>query len=189
MKLTATGNQTVGPYFHIGLSRMLIPVVAGPDVEGKRITIHGRILDADQKPISDALIETWQANAFGKYAHPEDIQDKPLQKGFLGFGRVATDDSGAFSLTTIKPGRVPGPGGVLQAPHVQVSVFMRGLLRHLVTRIYFPDEPGNAEDPVLQLVEPDRRATMIAKNVLGSEDVLEWNVNIAGENETVFFDF
>jgi protocatechuate 3,4-dioxygenase alpha subunit len=189
MKLTATGNQTIGPYFHMALSRMLIPVVAGPDMEGQRITIQGRVLDADRKPVTDALIETWQANAFGKYTHPEDIQDKPLQRGFLGFGRVATDDSGAFSLTTIKPGRVPGPGGILQAPHVEVSVFMRGLLRHLVTRIYFPDEPGNAEDPVLRLVEPDRRATMIAKNVPGREGVLEWNVIAAGEDETVFFDY
>jgi protocatechuate 3,4-dioxygenase alpha subunit len=188
MKLTPTGSQTVGPYFHIGLTRMLVPVVAGPDVEGSRITIKGRIFDADQKIVPDALLETWQANAAGKYAHPEDTQDKPLQEGFLGFGRVATDDAGAFSLTTIKPGCVPGPGGVLQAPHIEVAVSMRGLLRHLVTRIYFPDEPFNEEDPVLQLVEPDRRATLIAKSVSDQVDALEWNVHCAGENETVFFD-
>jgi protocatechuate 3,4-dioxygenase alpha subunit len=189
MKLTATGNQTVGPFFHIGLTRMLVPVVAGPGVEGKRIAIRGHVLDADQKPIPDALIETWQANAFGKYAHPEDIQDKPLQEGFRGFGRVATDDEGTFSLTTIKPGRVPGPGGVLQAPHLDVSIFMRGLLPHLVTRIYFPDESSNAEDPILRLIEPDRRATLIARSIPGREGALEWNVICAGENETVFFDY
>ncbi len=188
MKLTATGSQTVGPYFHIGLNRMLIPNAAG-DAEGQRITIRGRVLDADQKPIADALIETWQANAFGRYAHPEDTQQKPLQKGFVGFGRVATDDDGAFSLTTIKPGRVPGPSGVLQAPHLEVSVFMRGLLRQLVTRIYFPDEAANAEDPVLRLVETNRRGTLVARHVPDSEGVLEWNVHMGGEDETVFFDF
>jgi protocatechuate 3,4-dioxygenase alpha subunit len=189
MKLTATGSQTVGPFFHIGLTRMLIPVVAGPEVEGQHVTIQGRVLDADRKPIPDALIETWQANSHGKYAHPEDVQDKPLQKGFLGFGRVATNDQGFYSLTTIKPGRVPGPGGVLQASHLEVSVFMRGLLRNIVTRMYFPDEPGNAEDAVLGLVEPARRATLIAGKVAGREGVLEWDVICAGENETVFFDF
>lgn len=189
MKLTQTGSQTVGPYFHIGLSRMLIPVIAGPEVEGAKITIKGRVVDADQKPIFDALLETWQANASGKYAHPEDTQDKPLQKGFLGFGRMATDDDGAFSLTTIKPGRVPGPGGTLQAPHIEVAISMRGLLRHLVTRIYFPDEPANEEDFVLQSVDPDRRSTLIATPMPESASTLEWNVHCAGENETVFFDF
>jgi protocatechuate 3,4-dioxygenase alpha subunit len=189
MKLVATGNQTVGPFFHIGLTQMLIPSVAGPEVEGARVTIRGRVLDADQQPIPDALVETWQANAHGKYAHPEDTQEKPLQKGFVGLGRVATDDEGTFSLTTIKPGRVPGPGGVLQAPHLNVAVLMRGLLRHLVTRLYFPDEPNNEEDPILRLVEPGRRATLIAKSTPGRPGNLEWTVVTGGENETVFFDY
>jgi protocatechuate 3,4-dioxygenase alpha subunit len=189
MKLTATGQQTVGPYFHMGLCRMLIPVVAGNMVEGTRVTIEGRILDADSKPIPDALIETWQANAFGKYAHPEDTQEKPLQEDFVGFGRVATDDAGFFSLSTIEPGRVPGPAGVTQAPHLVVSIFMRGLLRPLLTRMYFPHEPCNTEDPVLNSVDPARRATLIANSISGKEGVLEWTVICAGENETVFFDF
>ena len=189
MKLIATGNQPVGPFFHIILDRMLIPEVAGSDAGPQGITIRGRVLDADQKSIPDAMIETWQANSHGKYAHPADTQDKPLLKGFLGFGRVVTDDSGSFSLTTIKPGRVPGlGGGVLQAPHMNVSVFMPGLLQRAVTRIYFPNEPANADDPVLRLVESDRRATLIAKSVSGSGGVLEWNVVLGGENETVFFD-
>lgn len=179
----------MGPYFHIGLSGMLIPVVAGPAIEGSRITIRGRILDADQTPIPDALLETWQANAAGRYAHPEDSQGKPLQTGFLGFGRMATDDDGAFSLTTIKPGRVPGPGGLLQAPHIAVSIFIRGILRQLVTRIYFPDEPSNEDDPVLRLVPPERRATLVANKISGSPGTLEWNVCCRGEQETVFFDF
>ncbi len=188
MKLIATGNQPVGPFFHIILDRMLIPDVAGPGAGPEGITIRGRVLDADHKPIPDAMIETWQANAHGKYAHPADTQDNPLRKGFLGFGRVVTDASGAFSLTTIKPGRVPGLGGVLQAPHINVSVFMPGLLQRAVTRIYFPDEPANAEDPVLRLMESDRRATLVAKSVSGDGAVLEWNVILGGEEETVFFD-
>jgi len=186
MKLIATGNQPVGPFFHIILDRMLIPDVAGPGLD--RITIRGRVLNADHAPVPDAMIETWQANAHGKYAHPTDIQDKPLQEGFLGFGRVVTDDNGAFSFTTIKPGRVPGPGGVAQAPHINVSVFMPGLLQRAVTRIYFPDEPANAGDPVLRLVEDARRATLVAKSISGEASVLEWNVILGGEDETVFFD-
>src|SRR5437016_6033314 len=122
MKLIATANQPVGPFFHIILDRMLIPDVVGPEAGSDAITIRGRALNADHSPIHDAMIETWQANVHGKYSHPADTQDKPLQDGFVGFGRVATDANGAFSLKTIKPGRVPWLGGVLQAPHINVSV-------------------------------------------------------------------
>jgi protocatechuate 3,4-dioxygenase, alpha subunit len=189
MTLPATPSQTVGPYFSIGLTKLITTNLAGPGVVGQKITIRGRVLDADGKPIDDAVIETWQANSYGKYAHPEDTQDKPLEGGFHGFGRASTDDNGAFSLTTIKPGPVPGPHGTLQAPHIVAAISMRGLLKHLVSRIYFPDEPGNAEDVILNLVEPSRRTTLIAKNLLGQEGVLEWNVVCAGESETVFFDY
>lgn len=189
MALRATPSQTVGPFFHIGLTKLHVPDLAGRDVEGRRITIQGRVLDADGRPVSDAVIEIWQANAYGKYDHPEDTEDKPLQRGFKGFGRVTTKDDGTFCLTTIKPGRVPGPGGILQAPHIAVLVFMRGLLKHHTTRIYFPNEPSNAKDPILQLVEPERRSTLVATNVPGHEGVLEWNVICAGENETVFFEY
>ena len=189
MKLTPTGNQTVGPFFHMGLCRSLIPVVAGSTVQGEHIAIQGRILDANREPIPDALIETWQANAFGKYAHPADTQEKPLQADFLGFGRVQTDCEGVFTLSTIKPGRVPGPQGDWQAPHLEVSIFMRGLLRHLLTRMYFPHEASNAEDPVLNSVDPARRGTMIAHAVSSEPGRLEWAVVCAGEDETVFFDF
>jgi protocatechuate 3,4-dioxygenase alpha subunit len=144
------------------------------------------VLDGDGKPVNDALIEIWQANAQGKYAHPEDRQDKPLQSGFSGFGRLATDAEGSFRFTTIKPGRVPGPGGVLQAPHLLAAVFMRGLLKHLVTRVYFPDEPANDSDPVLKLVPAERRATLVASR--RSDAQLEWNVVLQGERETAFFD-
>ncbi len=187
MSLYATGNQTVGPYLHIGLTWLNTSTIAGKGVAGERVTVHGRLLDGDGKPVSDGLIEIWQANSHGKYPHPEDRQKKPLEKGFRGFGRVPTDTKGGFRFTTIKPGRVFGPGGKLQAPHLVVSVFMRGLLKHLATRMYFPDEPGNVEDPVLKLVPAARRATLIARRK--AKRVLEWNILLQGKGETVFFDF
>jgi len=162
--------------------------LAGPGVSGERITIEGRVLDGDRKPVSDAMIEIWQANSHGKYAHPEDDQKKPLEPAFQGFGRIPVDENGKFSFTTIKPGAVPGPNGNPQAPHIAVSVFMRGLLRRLVTRIYFPDEPANAGEFVLNLVEPERRATLIAKKSVNQIGTLEWNVILQGPDETVFFD-
>jgi protocatechuate 3,4-dioxygenase alpha subunit len=188
MGLDETASATVGPYFHIGLSSLIVSDLTGPDLEGERVTIEGRVLDGDGKPVPDALIEIWQANAHGRYAHPGDEQDASRSPGFSGFGRVATDEGGAFRLITIKPGPVPGPGGTTQAPHLAVLVFMRGLLRHLVTRIYFPDEPANADDPVLTLVPPDRRPTLIARS-LGTPGLLEWNVILQGADETVFFDY
>jgi protocatechuate 3,4-dioxygenase, alpha subunit len=188
VSLQATTSQTVGPYFSIGLTRLKKVDLAGPGVSGERITIEGRVLDGDRKPVPDAVIEIWQANSHGKYAHPEDDQKKPLEPGFQGFGRIPVDENGKFSFTTIKPGAVPGPNGNPQAPHIAVSVFMRGLLRRLVTRIYFPDEPANAGEFVLNLVEPERRATLIAKKSANQTGRLEWNVILQGPDETIFFD-
>lgn len=189
MSLQPTASQTVGPYFHLGLTKLNCNNLAGPEITGERVTIQGRVLDGDGKPVNDAMIEVWQADAQGKYAHPEDTQDRPLEPGFKGFGRVPTDDNGAFRFTTIKPGRVPGPGGSSQAPHLVVGIFMRGLLKHLVTRIYFPNEPSNAEDSILKLVSPERRSTLIAKKISAGEGMLEWNVMLQGQEETVFFDY
>jgi protocatechuate 3,4-dioxygenase, alpha subunit len=123
-----------------------------------------------------------------KAAHPEDQQDKPVEPGFSGYGRIPTDDEGKFRFTTIKPGQVPDLDGKLQAPHIVVSVFARGLLRRLVTRIYFPDELANATDFVLNLVEALRRETLIAKKIAGASGTLKWDVVLQGPNETVFFD-
>jgi len=134
------------------------------------------------------MLELWQANAHGKYAHPEDTQAKSLEPGFLGYGRVATAEDGIFRFTTIKPGRVPGPDGKLQAPHIVVSVFMRGLLRRLITRIYFPDDATNSEDFALNLVESNRRGTLVARKSTKRDGLLEWNVVLQGPEETVFFD-
>ena len=188
MTLRATTSQTVGPFFSIGLERLNRAELAGPGVAGERVTIEGRLLDADGVGVPDAIIELWQANSYGKYAHPEDPQDKPMETGFQGYGRIPTDEDGKFRFTTIKPGPVPGPDSKLQAPHIAVSVFMRGLLRRLVTRIYFPDEPGNAGDFALSLVEAERRGTLIARKAPGVDGLLKWDVIVQGAGETVFFD-
>ena|SRR5690348_18277254 len=188
MSLHATTSQTVGPFFSIGFTWLYRENLAGPGVSGEHVEITGRILDGDGEPVPDGIIETWQANSHGKYAHPDDKQKKPVEPGFSGYGRVPTNDEGRFHFSSIKPGRVPGPFGKLQAPHLAVSVFTRGLLRRLVTRLYFPDEPSNAEDFALNLVEAGRRGTLIAKRIEGHPGALEWNVVLQGAGETVFFD-
>ncbi|MFL6580203.1 MAG: protocatechuate 3,4-dioxygenase subunit alpha [Burkholderiales bacterium] len=186
MHLTATASQTVGPYFRIGLEPLYIDDLAPSAQAPRKMLIRGRVLDGDGQPVNDAILEIWQANEHGRYAHPDDTQNKPLTPGFTGFGRVPVDDNGAFRFSTIKPGSVVGPRGMPQAPHLLVAIFMRGLLIHLLTRMYFPGDSGNQHDPVLQLVPPDRRATLVANK---SADVLEWNVVLQGEGETVFFDY
>ncbi len=188
MSLQATTSQTVGPFFKIGLDWLNRDNLVGEGVSGERVTIQGRIFDGDGVPVPDALLEIWQANAHGKYDHTEDTQDKPLEPGFKGYGRVPVTAQGVFRFTTIKPGPVPGPNGKEQAPHLVLSVFMRGVLRRLVTRIYFPDEPRNAADFILNLLEPSRRSTLIAKKTAGAPGTLEWNVVLQGPDETVFFD-
>jgi len=194
MSLRSTTWQTVGPFFSIGLSWLYNNDIAGPEASGDRVTVEGQLLDGDGQPVPDGVLEIWQANSCGKYAHPHDTQGKPLDPGFKGFGRIPTDDEGRFRFTTIKPGRVPGPdhSGTrkrLQAPHLVISVFTRGLLRRLITRMYFPDEPSNSEDFVLNLVDATRRHTLIASKIDGRAGALEWNVILQGANETIFFDF
>jgi protocatechuate 3,4-dioxygenase, alpha subunit len=162
--------------------------MACPEVSGQRVVLEGRVLDGDGAPVPDAVIEIWQANAHGKYDHPDDQQAKAIEPGFKGYGRVATDDQGHFCFRTIKPGLVPGPGGTVQAPHLAVSVFMRGLLKRLVTRVYFPGDRAQDQDPILRLVNPERRATLIAREASGSHTALHWDIILQGEQETVFFD-
>ena len=187
MSLLLTAAQTVGPFVSIGFEKASVPDVAPVGVAGERVVITGKIVDGDGLPVTDAVIETWQANSYGKYAHPDDAQEKLLEGNFKGFGRVLTDAQGGFRLTTIKPGKVAGPAGKQQAPHITVVIFMRGLLKQLMTRIYFPDEAANAADPVLNLVPAPRRATLIATR--SAEGTLQWNVYLQGTNETVFFDY
>src|SRR5215467_3308987 len=184
MSLQATTSQTVGPYFKIGMQWHYRQSLVPEHVAGERVTIQGRVLDGDGLPVPDALLEIWQANSHGKYAHSEDTQSKPVEQQFSGYGRVPTDKDGAFRFTTIKPGPVPGPGHKEQAPHLLVSVFMLGLLTRLITRIYFPNDVRNVDDHVLNLVNPERRSTLIAQPVNGRAGVLEWNVALQGEHET-----
>jgi len=186
--MTATPSQTVGPFFHIGCTKLMVSNLAGPNVSGTRITVEGRVLDGDGNPVPDAMIEIWQANASGKYAHTEDTQDKPLDPEFKGYGRVATDQNGHFRFVTIKPGPVPGPNNSLQAPHLVISIFMRGLLKRLVSRLYFPGDSANANDPVLNSVDLSRQKTLMPRKVKESDEVFLWDVILQGENETVFFD-
>lgn len=187
MSLHATTSQTVGPYFSIGLTRLRKADLVGSGVSGEKIAISGHVIDGEGRPVPDAMLEIWQANSHGKYAHPEDTQDKPLEPTFQGYGRMGVDENGRFAFTTVKPGAVPGPEGKMQAPHIAVSVFARGLLLRLVTRIYFPEEAANADDYILNLVEPERRGTLIARKT-DAAGALEWNVILQGAEETVFFD-
>jgi protocatechuate 3,4-dioxygenase alpha subunit len=187
MSLRTTASQTVGPYLHIGLDWLVTDNLAGPDATRDPVTIEGTITDADGTPIDDALVEIWQANANGRYDHPADTRSVPLEPGFKGFGRVPTNAAGGFRFTTIKPGAVPAPDGGLQAPHINVTIFMRGMLKQLKTRIYFPGEPANASDPALARVPAARRDTLIA--TMRGDRSLEWNVVLQGTGETVFFDY
>jgi protocatechuate 3,4-dioxygenase alpha subunit len=186
MKLLPTASQTVGPYLHIGLAWLTIDRLVSPDCPGEHLKIEGRVLDGDGRPVTDALVEVWQADAHGRYAHPEDMRGVPLTPGFRGFGRVPTDGDGRYRFFTIKPGPVADPQGGVQAPHLLVSVFMRGLLKRLVTRVYFPDEPRNADDRVLRLVPAERRGTLVARQM--ASDELAWDIILQGTGETVFFD-
>ena len=187
MTLEPTPSQTVGPYHHFALpypggERLVL--LDDPDA----VRIIGDIVDGEGQPVSDALVEIWQANRAGRYTHPEDKREElPLQEGFTGFGRCATDVDGRYEFLTVKPGPVPGPNGRPQAPHIDVAIFARGLLRQLVTRIYFPDEEeANAADPVLSSIEdPNLRSTLIARQLDGA---LGFDIYLQGEKQTVFFD-
>jgi protocatechuate 3,4-dioxygenase, alpha subunit len=187
-KLIPTPSQTVGPFFHIGLARPDWADLTVENPAGERIVIEGRITDGDGMPVPDAMLEIWQANAAGRYAHPDDHQDdKPLDPNFRGFGRVATDAEGRFRITTIRPGPVPGRGNALQAPHINLALFARGLLIHLHTRLYFPDEPANASDPLLLSIDDEAaRRTLIATAT--GNDAYRFDIVLQGEGETVFLD-
>lgn len=188
MSLRATASQTVGPFFRLGLEPMFAPVVAGPEIPGEHVTIRGRVLDGDGAPVPDAVIETWQADAEGRYPDPSGPRSAAATHGFQGYGRTPTDEQGRFTLSTIKPGRAPGPDGSPQAPHLVVLIFMRGLLRHLLTRMYFPDDTSNEDDVILRLAPAERRATLIARAASDEDGVLLWDIHLQGEDETVFFE-
>jgi protocatechuate 3,4-dioxygenase alpha subunit len=185
--LPPTPSQTIGPFLHIGLEW-----ADGPDVvpEGTpgAITLAGRVFDGAGQPITDAMVETWQADPAGRFAHPDDPRGAadPSVPGFRGLGRCTTDGEGRYVIRTLKPGPLPTPDGGTEAPHVNVTVFARGLLTHLVTRLYFPDEAeANAADPVLTSIgDPAVRDTLIAE---AAEGGYRFDIHLQGEKETAFF--
>ena len=202
--LKESASQTAGPYVHIGLAphaagfdifeKNFSNVMAGPQTRGERIRIEGRVIDGSGTPVRDVLIEAWQANAAGKYNHPADRQDKPLDESFRGWGRACSDfQTGVWSFETIKPGPVEGRGGRAMAPHVNLWIVARGINIGLNTRMYFSDEKdANARDPVLNLIEWEvRRQTLIGERDPALRDgvaVYRFDIHLQGAQETVFFD-
>ena len=176
-----TPSQTAGPYLSIGLLRapMLAELVpAGPL---GAIRVHGSVFDGAGEPVTDALVELWQADPAGRYP-----AGSAGAGGFSGFGRSGTAAGGRFDFLTVKPGRVAGPGGTLQAPHLSVGIFARGLLRRLATRLYFPDEEAaNAEDPILSGLAPAARATLVAQPV--GDGSVRLDIRLQGSGQTTFF--
>jgi len=180
-----TPSQTVGPYFAIGLPWPEGPYAVSAGTPGA-IRISGFVYDGDGQTVPDNMIETWQADPEGRFADLYGYGGPARLDGFRGFARCGYEDGdGSYEIITVKPGRVPGPGDVLQAPHIDVSVFARGLLHRCVTRIYFADEPdANAADPVLRAVPADRRETLLAQP---ADDGYRFDIRLQGPDETVFF--
>ena len=195
--LKETASQTAGPYVHIGLApgaagfhifdQEVGHDIAGPNAAGDRITIKGRVIDGTGAPVKDVLLETWQANAAGVYAHAEDTRHAQVEDGFRGWGRVITNfETGEFTFDTIKPGSVPGRNGATQAPHISIWIVARGINVGLNTRMYFDDE-DNSADPVINLIEQQhRRETLLAKRQ--SDGTYLFEIYLQGDKETVFFD-
>lgn len=198
--LRETASQTAGPYVHIGLApgaagfdiykHELGHDIAGPDAKGERIRVEGRVIDGMGAPIKDVLIEVWQANSDGHYAHPEG--GGAVEDGFRGWGRVISDfETGDWSFDTVKPGPTRGRNSGVQAPHLNLWIVARGINVGLNTRLYFSDEvEANAADPVLNLIEWEhRRATLIATRTEdGGTPVYRFDIRLQGDDETVFFD-
>ena len=200
--LRETPSQTAGPYVHIGLApgaagfsifdRELGWDITGPNAGGERIRIEGMVMDGTGAPVRDVLIEAWQANAAGIYAHPEDPRHTQVEEGFRGWGRTISDfETGIWGFETVKPGAVPGRNGTVQAPHISLWIVARGINLGLSTRLYFSDEgETNADDPVLNLIEQThRRDTLVAKREeRDGQPLYRFDIHLQGEHETVFLD-
>jgi protocatechuate 3,4-dioxygenase alpha subunit len=183
MDLTPAPSQTAGPFLHLGLTdTRSVACIAGHGTRGERVRLTFRLLDGDALPVPDAMIELWQADSEGNYRQAD------AGEAFCGFGRLATSEEGSCTFETVKPGRVPGPGGTLQAPHINVSIFAKGLLKRLSTRVYFAGDPSNASDFVLALVPEARRATLFAHPDPVHDGGWVQEIRMRGEGETVFFD-
>ncbi len=184
--LGLTPSQTAGPYLSIGLLRELTTTELVDPGDPRAIRIRGRLLDGAGDAVPDGLVEIWQANAAGRYRHTADERESAsVEDGFLGFGRSGTENDGRFEFVTVKPGAVPWPGGGLQAPHIAVGILARGLMKRVVTRLYFPDEEeANAVDPVLSGVGEAARSTLVA---VAEEDGLRFDIHLQGSLHTTFF--
>lgn len=198
--LRETPSQTAGPYVHIGLApgaagfeiydQELGTDIAGPNAKGERIRVTGRVIDGTGTPVRDVLLETWQANAEGIYAHAEDPRGDQVEEGFRGWGRIISDfQTGIWEFKTVKPGSCSGRNGATQAPHISIWVVARGINLGLNTRLYFSDE-DNSKDPIINMIEHDtRRETLIAKrSEENGQVVYHFDIVLQGDNETVFFD-
>src|SRR5271165_4561980 len=186
MDLTPTPSQTAGPYLHLGLTEARsISRIACDGVKGQRVWLTFRVLDGEGVPVPDAMIELWQADSEGNY---ERSGGSEVGIVFGGFGRMATAEEGSCTFETIRPGCVAGPGETVQAPHINVSILGRGILKRLSTRVYFAAEPANAADPIMALVPEDRRPTLLAQPNPARASNWMFDVRLRGEGETVFFD-
>jgi protocatechuate 3,4-dioxygenase alpha subunit len=186
MDFTPTPSQTVGPYLHLGMTdARSVSRVAGDGAKGERLWLTFRVLDGEGVPVPDAMIEVWQADSEGNYVHPVGNADRTA---FGGFGRMATAEDGSCTFETIRPGCVPGLAETIQAPHINVSILGRGILKRLSTRLYFAGEPANAADPILALVPENRRSTLLAQPDPARSGNWIFDVHLRGEEETVFFD-
>ena len=186
MSHALTPSQTVGPFYWGTLVNSCHAELAPAGVAGERIELVLQLHDVQGAVVPDGVFEIWQANSHGRYNHPDDRRNLPLDAGFEGYGRASTFTDGTARFGTVRPGRVPWPAGGLQAPHINVSIFARGVLNRLATRLYFDGDPALADDPVLKLVDPARRDTLIAKR--DAAGAWRLPIHLGGPNETVFFD-
>jgi len=189
MSYPATASQTVGPYFTIGLAYLDCNSLCTDAAPGVHLTVSGQVFDGEGVPVPDAQLELWQADDQGRFAGYDPSERGEVSEGFGGFARVPVDQYGAFHFHTIYPGSVPSPDGTAQAPHIVIVLSMRGLLKHLYTRIYFAGNPLNETDAILQAVPAERRSTLIADITPESPGQYRFNIRLQGENETVFFKY
>ena len=189
-RLQQTPSQTVGPFFHFGLLHEGGNVLAGPRVRGERIVLLGKVLDGNGEPLPDAMLELWQPDSSGIFAHPADPLHAQADPDFRGFGRAGTDGEGVYRFETVKPGSIGRPPDADSAPHANLNVFARGMLIHVMTRVYFEGEPGNGNDPLLRSLPEEKRGRLLARleSGSGSPKVYRFDVRLQGEGETPFFE-
>jgi protocatechuate 3,4-dioxygenase beta subunit len=193
-----TPSQTIGPFFSPDLIResdddLACKVPGGARAQGSPIVVTGRVIDEEGRPVRKAMIEVWQANQWGKYDHPDDVTDAPVDPDFKGWGRMLTDAEGGYRFRSIRPGAYPNPGydDWMRPPHIHYSIFAAGLMQRLVTQMYFPGEPLNDIDPILNGIDDlDARASLIARELPAQEDgsaAFAFDIVLRGKEETVFF--